>query len=184
MSYTYQPKPTMTSRAGWGADSANYQGFGSNSPQYIIVHHSGEPNDDFSTLYGSNEKAFMKRIQEIHIGNTYGDIGYNYGIGVNGLIMDGRDDSVEGCHTLSGYNTKSIGVCVLGNYDIRSFTSSQEQSLVDLLAWLCYTYNVSYSNIIGHKDVSATSCPGSDIYSELSSIKGQVNRKLNPIIQP
>ncbi|SCY79122.1 peptidoglycan recognition protein family protein [Alkaliphilus peptidifermentans] len=179
MSYSWQPKPAMISRSGWNAASPSGCS-GSNSKQYIIVHHSGDQNDALAIHFGTNEKGFMKRIQEIHMNsNRWCDIGYNFGIGVVGSILEGRNLNVLGAHAV-GYNSNAIGICVHGNYDIRSFTLAQENSLVDLLAWLCYTYNISTANILGHRDVSSTACPGAGIYSKLSSIRSKVLQKLSP----
>lgn len=182
MKYEWQPKPTILSRTEWKADSPSGCS-GSNSKKQIIVHHSGDENDAISKAFGNDEKGFMKRIQEIHIGQGWCDIGYNYGIGVNGTILDGRNDNVTGSHA-TGYNSSSIGVFIHGNYDIRTFKSIQENSLVTLLSWLCYNYNISSANIIGHRDVSNKSCPGSNIYSRLNLIKDRVTQNLYPDILP
>lgn len=97
--------------------------------------------------------------------------------------MKGRNIDDQGAHALN-YNTISIGICVLGNYDIRSFENSQEESLIDLIAWLCYKYDISTSKIIGHCDVSNKSCPGDNIYDRMPSIRGAIIAKLNEDIQP
>ena len=172
-----QSKPSITSRSGWNAAAASCSG--SNKPQYLFIHHSGDANDNLSKVFGNDEKGFMKRIQEIHMNSSWDDIGYNFAVGVKGLLMEGRDPSKQGGHT-SGYNTKAIGVCVLGNYDIRKFTSAQEEALVDLLSWLCYKYDIDPSNIKGHRDVASKSCPGDDIYARMSHIRGKVIGRLNP----
>lgn len=174
----YQPKPYILSRSAWNAAAANGCS-GSNTPEYLIVHHTGDANDALSTQFGDDEKGFMKRIQEIHMGKSWCDIAYNYGIGVNGSIMEGRNPTVTGANA-TGYNSKSIGIVVLGNYDIRSFSTTQENKLVDLLAWLCYKYQIDYSTkIVGHQDVGSTSCPGSNIYSRLPAIISKVRDRFD-----
>lgn len=182
MNYEWQPKPTILSRTDWKAASASGCS-GSNSKKYIIVHHSGDDNDAIAKVFGNDEKGFMKRIQEIHMGQGWCDIGYNYGIGVNGTILDGRNDNVTGGHA-TGYNSSAGGVFVHGNYDIRSFKSIQEDSLVNLLSWLCYIYNISPVNILGHQDVANKSCPGNNIYPRLNTIKDKVTQRLHPDILP
>ncbi|MGV8146975.1 MAG: peptidoglycan recognition family protein [Alkaliphilus sp.] len=178
MDYTWQPRPTIISRRSWNADAATGCS-GSNSNQYIIIHHSGDTNDAIAKVFGSNERGMMKRIQEIHMGNNGCDIGYNYGIGTVGGILEGRSINVRGAHEIN-YNSRSIGVFVHGNYDIRNLTSTQESSLVNLLAWLCFTHNISTARILAHKDVRDTDCPGSSVYSKLNSITTQVLIRLSP----
>ncbi|EOD01644.1 peptidoglycan recognition protein family protein [Caldisalinibacter kiritimatiensis] len=174
-----QPKPYILSRSGWGALPADGCS-GSNNPEYIIIHHTGDENDALANYFGDDEEGFMKRIQEIHMNdNGWCDIGYNYAVGVNGLLMEGRNVNVAGAHAY-GYNSKSIGVVVLGNYDIRDFTVKQEDKLVDLLAWLCYKYTIDYNtHIIGHRDVASKSCPGDNIYNRLSTIKDKIKNRFD-----
>ncbi|MBU5675884.1 peptidoglycan recognition protein family protein [Alkaliphilus sp. MSJ-5] len=179
MSMIVQPKPSMVSRSGWGATAVDLSKTNNlKNPAYIIVHHAGDANDAIVKAY-PDEKAAMRRYQQIHIGQGWGDIGYHYCIGINGTILEGRTDTKEGIHA-PGYNYRSIAVMLHGNYDIRSFTSTQQNKLIDILAWLCYKNNISPSNILGHKDVTATTCPGSGIYSKLSSIRGLVMDRVYP----
>lgn len=176
-----QSRPSMILRSSWGAVAAQNSGSctRTNSPQYIIVHNSGDANDALSKTFGSDERGFMKRLQEIHFGIGDCDLGYNYCIGLAGSLLEGADPTKEGRHTL-GYNATSIGVCVHGNYNIRTLTSEQKNTLIYTLAWLCYKYNIHPTNIKGHGEVNSTDCPGADIKSKLSDIKTQVTYLLYP----
>lgn len=175
----YQSEPSMVSRSGWGARSATNNLVNLGSKQYIVIHHAGDANDNIVKVY-PDEKAAMKRYQEIHMdSNGWADIGYHYCVGIKGTILQERNDTKEGVHT-PGYNYCSIAVMIHGNYDIRSLTSTQKSKLVSLLAWLCYTNNISPSKIYGHGDLASSSCPGSSVKSQLSSIRGLVMNKLYP----
>lgn len=52
--------------------------------------------------------------QAFHVDtHNWNDIGYNFLIGCDGTIYEGRGWGVEGAHTF-GYNNKSIGVAFIG----------------------------------------------------------------------
>lgn len=185
MQKTPQMQPSMITRSQWGAAPAiaKESCLRSNSPIYLVVHHTGDTNDNLVKNY-PDEKACMKRIQQIDFDINYCDISYNYCIGINGSLLEGCDPTKEGRHT-TNYNHQSIAVCVHGNYDIRNFTTTQKDMLISTLAWLCYKYNIEPSYIKGHFELNSTVCPGANIKSQLSDIRTKVTNKLYPdIINP
>lgn len=104
----------------------------------IIVHHSGEASHE--------GVAAIKSIQNHHMNtNGWGDIGYNYIITVDGKIYEGRSLVYMGAHC-PGHNDGSIGICVLGNYDVENITNIQIQALQDLLLHLCGNYGLDEKN--------------------------------------
>ncbi|WP_432662361.1 peptidoglycan recognition family protein [Wukongibacter baidiensis] len=180
----YQPKPRILSKSEWGGTIVTPSG-ATNNPEYLIVHHTGDANNALADAFGSDEAGFMKRVQEIHMGKGYYDIGYNFGLGSEGTLMEGRSIAREGGHTLNGYNTKSIGIVALGNYSpedcgskASTLSSVQEDSLIDILAWLCYKYDIESYDIIGHRDAQSKDCPGSRIYDKLDDIRNKVAERL------
>lgn len=170
-----QPKPSIVSRSSWGARSASCSTrLSASSVKYLVVHHCASNN---SSVNNRTERQHQKYLQDVHLGNKWCDIGYHYGVRKNGLLLAGRSTSYQGAH-VSGYNNVSIGVVVHGNYETRTLTSKQQSNLVNLLAWLCYRYNLSASSIKGHRNLSSTACPERNIYNKLSTIRSQVNKKL------
>lgn len=120
-----------------------------NKPEYIIVHHSMTKD--------SGTKSW-DAIRKYHIENMgMNDIGYHKGIeDIGGVItvMEGRADTISGAHTKElGMNSKSIGICVVGDYDV----IAPAQSYLDILRELCNAYMVNYDipvkNILGHREV-------------------------------
>jgi N-acetylmuramoyl-L-alanine amidase len=61
----------------------------------------------------------------------FGDIGYNFLIGGDGDIYDGRGWSLQGTHT-KGFNSDSIGIAFIGTF-IHSAPSSQQLEAAQLL---------------------------------------------------
>ena len=175
MSFNYQPRPSIVSRRSWNAGSPG--NYGTNSPNQIIVHHTGDANDAIAKAFPNDDKGFMKREYDIAINGGFSDFPYNWAIGLNDTILEGRDPRYQGEHEPL-VNRTSLSVVVLGNYEIRSFTNTQKNNLIDLLAYLCYEYNISPGNIKGHCDLKNKACPGSSIYSQLEDIKNSVAYRL------
>lgn len=183
MAITANPK--IYTRSEWKAQAikpANlvlYQG----QRKYIIVHHSGGLVKNGESSDGTE----MRAIQQGHFNDNFGDIGYNYGIGYYGSIMEGRSLNYVGGHcNTNNKNYDAIGVCVIGNFEksTQKFTNDAKESLTSLLIYLCKKYNISPDNIYGHKDWGPTDCPGKNLYSQLSSIKNTVKQYVNTSTPP
>lgn len=46
----------------------------------------------------------------------WSDIGYNFLVGEDGNVYEGRGWGKTGAHTV-GYNSKSVGICFIGNFE-------------------------------------------------------------------
>lgn len=119
----------------------------------------------------ASEFGCADRIRLWHLEKGWSDIGYHYVINngkvhkgdsvgeyINdGFIEKGRPDRVAGAHC-KGYNSTSIGVCLIGNYD---FTDNQYTSLVLLLDGLFAQYNLTIDDVYGHYefDTHGKTCP-------------------------
>ena len=120
-----------------------------NKPEYIIVHHSMTKDS------GTKSWDAIRKYHKENMGMN--DIGYHKGIeDIGGAIvtLTGRADNVSGAHTKElGMNSKSIGICVVGNYDL----IAPPQAYLDELKRLCYAYMINYNiptkNILGHREV-------------------------------
>lgn len=138
--------------------------------KYIVIHHSG----------GSRKKVTTEMIKKWHIEeNGWSDIGYHRVIEFDGSVHMGREDSIVGAHA-EGFNSKSIGICVTGDFDLEKITENDPQfkTLVQALAVLCRRYSIPVENIIGHRDVYlilgqkiAKTCPGKNLYRLLPRIR-------------
>jgi N-acetylmuramoyl-L-alanine amidase len=93
----------------------------------------------------------------------WADIGYHYGIELvndDYVLQKGRLESKPGAHTV-GMNSKSLGICVVGNYD----NQVPEHTAIDILVGLCIKkcteYGLSADDIETHnKYASYKTCPG------------------------
>jgi N-acetylmuramoyl-L-alanine amidase len=97
---------------------------------------------------------------------------------------------VTGAHT-GGYNSGTMGIALLGNYVSTPISSAAHQTLVQHLAWeaerhlLPPTATSRYTNpesgatrvtanIAGHRDYTATACPGEAFYQTLAAVRQEV----------
>lgn len=158
---------------------------------HIIVHHSAT---NYSA--GTDYAQVVYSYWDYHV-NTHGwnDIGYNWLVDPNGVLYEGRGDGIQGAH-FSCMNGHTMGVCVIGNFETATPTTQAIAMLEDLIAWettdkgldvLANTYHspsqLNLYTVSGHKDgnpspvgcPSGTLCPGTNLYSELASIRTDVS---------
>jgi putative cell wall-binding protein len=173
--------PTVVSRSGWGADESLMTW----DPEYaapikkIVFHHTA------GALGGSDPASVIRGIYYYHsVTRGWGDIGYNYLIDEHGKIYEGRygGQRVVGAHAKS-YNSGSIGISTLGNYETITPSSQAVSSAETMAAFLSARNGISPKkssffvdkttpNIGGHRDFGQTSCPGDNYYSKLPEIRG------------
>jgi hypothetical protein len=165
--------------------------------QMAFVHHTENPNG-----YRAGEVPGMLRaIYQFHrYGRGWNDIGYNFVIDRFGRIFEGRaggvDEAIVGAHA-GGYNYRSTGVAVLGEYGAVNIAPAAHLALAHLLAWKLSLHgipvagrvtvrvnpagavysrfpagaHVSLPCIAGHRDADSTDCPGNALYGELAGLR-------------
>jgi len=187
-------RPTIITRAGWGADESIRRGPPLYAPsvKMAFVHHT----DTASVYPCSDAPRIIRGIYAYHVlSNGWNDIGYNFLVDRCGRVYEGRYGGttrpVIGAHTL-GMNTSSTGIAMIGNFTSSRPTAAAVTALERLLAWrldvahvdpLAHAEMISGGNeyfhpgqhvvlrvISGHRDGSATSCPGAALYAMLPSI--------------
>ena len=126
-----------------------------NNPKYIIIHHS-------ATTQGSAET-----FRKAHMAKGWRDVGYHYVIGngtysADGLIEPGRPEDMEGAHCIEqGMNRRSVGICLVGDFDQDKPTARQMDSLLPLARQLMAKYSIPPERVLGHRETgAATNCPG------------------------
>lgn len=121
----------------------------------------------------------IKDVHNYHInGNGWNGIGYNFWIDFKGNIYQGRGFNV-GAH-VGGHNSHTIGIGYQGDFTKQKMPDAQLKSGMELNKWLIDQLpNVSKNDIIGHRDLASTSCPGQNFrMSEL--IKGVGGKSVKP----
>ena len=126
------------------------------TPKFIMIHHSGTA-DTKSLSWGiirKNHKAkYPSAPHPYHYGVEY--------IRSNQEILMGRMPDLKGAHCRSqSMNSKALGVCLVGNFDIKPPAKAQCEKALDLVRLLMKQYNIPSIKVIGHRNVKKTNCPG------------------------
>lgn len=156
-----------------------------NDVRLLVLHHTAILNegDDRS----SEEK--MRSLYEMHAnGKGWGDIGYHYVIGPDGRIFEGKagGDYVIGGHVYCG-NIGTVGIALMGNFDLELPRQAQMRSLQWLLHRLQMRYDIDPKDtvrfhgrdlppVVGHRDLLSTDCPGYYIAEAMDQIRSNVSR--------
>lgn len=193
-------RPTIRSRAAWGADES----IRTWRPQLgrvtgAVVHHTAGANN-----YSSAQvPAIIRGIYQFHtVTRGWGDIGYNVLIDRFGRAWEGRYGGVEnaviGAHA-KGANDTTFGVSLIGNFEKAQVSSAAFRTLAQVIGWKFSWHGIttggsavgpngrSINRITGHRDVGQTACPGRHMYSrlgELRSMVAQYQRSTPPRSQP
>lgn len=117
--------------------------------KYLVIHHSKNRNS-------------LESIKELHVNiNNWEDIGYHWLIDGEGTLLKGRDEKFQGAHVFS-FNKNSIGICLIGNFDIKRPSKNQILTLQWLLQKKMREYLIPAENILGHREFPDVkkSCPG------------------------
>lgn len=172
-------QPRIISRKGWGANEAwatrqaVYR-----QPTHFVIHHTVTSNDPADPAY------IVRAIYQYHaLSRGWGDIGYNFLIDRQGNIYEGRKggDGVVGVHA-GDYNYGSIGIALMGDYRTAEMTPAMKEALVSLMAWEADRFGINplessyfvhrnFPNVVGHRDLWSTVCPGDKVYKALPELR-------------
>lgn len=110
----------------------------------------------------------MRNIQHQHINNNkWADIGYNFLIGDNGYVYEGRGWRKQGAHA-PNYNSKSVGICFMGTFTNKLPTAAALNAAKELIACGVSKGEIrSLYSLLGHREVTQTACPGNALYGEI-----------------
>ncbi len=198
--------PTVVPRSQWDpAGDCPFVSGGRSTPERVQLHHTHVP-----VVNAPDETpAAMQSICRSHR-DRFADFGYHYAIDPYGKIWQGRGpmpgdmtaDVREGAHA-QGFNERSMGVALIGDFDEAPPTAEAIEATVELLAFLADTYDmapnatvgtestggsatkypegthVDLPSIAGHRDTgSDTSCPGEHLYELLPELRQAVAERL------
>jgi len=119
------------------------------TPEFIVLHHSFTKDNVLL--------ADSKSIRKYHTEkNGWADIGYHFVVEqVAGIWSTslGRPSNVSGAHcTHSNMNRRSLGVCIVGNYDAETLTLEGASYLSRFLIALTAKHGIEPKKVIGHRD--------------------------------
>lgn len=150
-------------RSGWGARTPDQSNLTANRARYsrITVHHTAMSTSNLGRGSAAEAAQAVQGIQRQHMsGRGYGDIGYHFVIDPSGRTYAARSLAWQGAHARGSNNVGNIGICLLGNFEAERPTSRALDALNSLIEELRGRYHVSRTQIYGHRDFTATACPG------------------------
>ncbi|HET9518743.1 MAG TPA: N-acetylmuramoyl-L-alanine amidase [Actinoplanes sp.] len=190
-----RPAPPLVSRAGWRADES----LNGHPPEYtdavqaLFVHHTAGTNS-----YSCSASArIIRSIHAYHVrSKRWNDIGYNFLVDKCGTLFEGRAGGIArpvlGAHTM-GFNTRSAGIAVLGDYGGRGVSARVKAVIAQVAAYkigmsgngtggsvlLTSAGSNKYPDgdvvrmrrISGHRNAVSTECPGNALDGQLDSIR-------------
>jgi peptidoglycan hydrolase-like protein with peptidoglycan-binding domain len=189
-------QPTIITRAQWGADeSLRGSTTLSSTVKAITIHHTAGSN-----TYTQDTAAAQIRGIYAYDTKTLGwaDIAYNFLVDKWGRIYEGRAGSitkaVRGAHAM-GFNTDTMGVAALGNYETASAPAAMVDGLAKVAGWKLSQYGVNPTGkatltsqggtgtkygagvtatldaIHPHQSTSYTLCPGQYLTPQLATLR-------------
>ena len=197
------PEPSMRWRYQWGANESWRSGTPTinRTIQQVHIHHTVNVNSYRRREVPAMIRA-MYRYHTRYLG--WSDIGYNFLVDRFGRIWvgraGGRRKPVRGAHTL-GFNETSVGISVIGNFELRRPSKPARWAVARLAAWKLDMYRRPprgwarvYSHgsdrypagtwatlrvLAGHRDTNATACPGRYLYELLPRIRRLTKRAID-----
>ena len=190
--------PEIISREGWWGNLPPGEMEPGYTPQQInithaAVHHTVTSNSP------PDPAQVVRQIWDWHVNdNGWLDTGYNFLIDHTGNIYQGRYNpwlettDVRGAHAGQA-NSSSVGIALLGQFEpganpqVGNPASVALDALIKLISWRFTQKNIDpqaespipvnpsgtriLPTILGHRDVSATACPGVNLYTLLPDIR-------------
>lgn len=144
--------------------------------KYIVIHHS-------ATSSGTAKGMDRYHREERHMENG---LAYHFLIGNGRGMRDGEItvgrrwiDQIKGGHLKSEeLNSKSIGICLVGNFDTSKPSSKQMESLEWLVDYLMNRCRLNVSALKTHQQINPvhTRCPGKNFPSQAFAREFQAAR--------
>ena len=189
------PQPTVVTRAQWGANESMMpcQPDAVGGFKAGVVHHTVNAND----YTAAQAPGLVRGIFAYHTqSNGWCDIGYNFLVDRFGRIYEGRKGGLtgftQGAHA-GGFNAETFGVSVIGTFTTVTMPSAVTSAVSRTIAWQADRSSfdpgssvvltsagssrydagvrVTKPRVMGHRDLSLTSCPGDAAYPQVPSIR-------------
>eukprot|EP00918_Siedleckia_nematoides_P097806 GHVU01214239.1.p1 GENE.GHVU01214239.1~~GHVU01214239.1.p1 ORF type:complete len:280 (+),score=9.69 GHVU01214239.1:50-889(+) len=154
----------LVTRSGWGARPPTSTTAMSLPVSRLFIHHgTGSACTTQATC-----SSIVRGYQNYHMdSNGWSDIAYNYLVGEDGRVYEGRGWARQGAHT-SGYNSIAVAICFIGDFTSRlpnTVALTAARNLIQCAkdqGVLTGSYGVW-----GHRDGSSTACPGNTLYGDV-----------------
>ena len=159
----------IESRASWGARAPRGSSYLA-STRGVKAHYTGSSVSTSTLTDHESCRAAVRNIQNHHMdGNGWNDIGYSMIVCNHDRAMIGRGDNVLPAANGPGLNSGHYAILVLvGTSGVTTMTDNMKRAFHGARDWLRANGNAG-TEIKGHRDGYATSCPGSSVYGWITS---------------
>lgn len=128
----------------------------------IVLHHSATEGATVAAIDAAHRERKDAK------GTPWLGIGYHFVVGDGDGMADGLveptfrwRDQLHGAHSGDRkHNDTGIGICLVGNFDDHPPSQRQIAATKKLIADLQTTYSIESANVLVHRDLSTTNCPG------------------------
>nr|XP_046246451.1 peptidoglycan recognition protein 5 [Scatophagus argus] len=161
-------KVNFVPRVQWGAAQPRQQGKLKGSAQRVVIHHTALPK--CTSLKECTDQ--LVSIQRAHMTERgFDDIGYNFLVGGDGTVYEGRGWGVVGAHA-KGNNHDSVGIAFMGNFNNDTPSAEAILSVKQLLqSGVSQDFLNPQFVLLGHRDLGSTECPGKKLYAALPQLR-------------
>jgi N-acetylmuramoyl-L-alanine amidase len=168
--------PPIVTRSQWGARAPRSTRAMRRPVPRVFIHHT-----ETSRCYSQDRcAAVVRSVQNYHMDTKkWDDIGYNFLVGDDGKVYEGRGWNNVGAHARD-WNPTSYGIAMIGNFNGVLPSTAALNATKQLIA--CgKTRNISSSYTLhGHRDGVCTTCPGDALYNLIKTWP-RFTGKLSPI---
>ncbi|XP_006901342.1 PREDICTED: peptidoglycan recognition protein 1-like [Elephantulus edwardii] len=150
-------------RREWGATASACSQKLNQPVRYVIVSHTA--GSSCNSPASCQQQA--RNVQHYHMRERkWCDVAYNFLIGEDGLVYEGRGWNIKGDHTGYIWNPMSIGITFMGNYMERVPPARALRAAQNLLACgVAQGALIPQYEVKGHRDVQQTLSPGDQLYA-------------------
>jgi len=199
-------KPTILSRAAWGADPKllNCTPTIMSTVKAVVVHHT-------DTVNGYSSSAVPSLIRGIYAYHTNGlgwcDIAYNVLVDRFGRLWEGRAGGLSlpvMSAATGGFNTYTSAISALGNFETTAAPAGMVDAIARFVSWKLGLHRVSPAartslvsgggsftqykagtvvslpTVFGHRNSDLTACPGRWLYAQLPIIRSKAYAYAGP----
>jgi hypothetical protein len=201
------PRPSIVTRAEWGADQQQGGCPPREHPDYGrvragVIHHTVTAND-----YSESEAAgIVLGICRYHRNaNGWNDIGYQALVDRFGNVYQGRaggmTKAVVGAQA-QGFNEQTTAISSIGTHTKVAPTPAAQRSIVNYMAWRLAVAGVDVigkttlvsaggelsrypsgrrvrlPEVVGHRDLGLTECPGEALYGLVAHLRTRIQARI------
>ncbi|XP_044753192.1 peptidoglycan-recognition protein LE-like [Coccinella septempunctata] len=158
----------ITERRSWLAQPPLERNPMKEPAKHVIICHSA--TEGANTI--AENILLVRLIQSFHMDSRkWSDIGYNFLIGDDGSVFEGRGWNLVGAHTRQ-YNSVSLGICFIGTFSRHKPSQNAMTNAKKLIEHGVSIGAISQDySLLGHCQCIGTESPGEALFMEIKTWK-------------